>query len=633
MRERTVLLWIVALAVGLRLFRLGFLSLSGDEETTALAALALLEGWPPTLPGGIVYLRGLPFTALEAGVISALGLGEWSLRLLPALFAGPRVALTWWLARPLVGSRLALASAALLGVAPLDVEISRTARMYSLFALVDVAFLAAVIHASRGAGRWALGAVSGLLGVVTHAITLTHAPVPWFAAIAPRLPAKRRAGLFGLGLMVVTGFALNRPLVVAGYSGMGLPVEGAREPSSPVELHIASLRQALEDPVAAGGAVLGLVFALWLGARGVAARADLLGRLLAGAAAAAFLVASPVFGATALLVLSVWERAPLAQAARYASGPLGCGIAATLGWGTAAMLGERALVPGFEAALRLLLGFPAPNWVDLALAAPGLCGLAGIGILVATDRAARADHPAPWLALLGAAISPTLVGGLVLRAEGMRFHIHELVPLIVLALVAADAGARRLVRREPVALVLAVGLAALAVRPDLALQVPLRRHGPVASPFVSLSVAPDHRGAAAFVREHAAPDDWIVAEDALQQQLYLGRVDFWLRRTSDAAAFLRLSSEGGVSLDAYTGARHVPDLRALREFLTSSGNQTTWIVTSGECEAKPVYYRTDETRRAFTEWRPLAWYTGADGMTRVYRLDKGRPVALPAAPE
>ena len=125
-RERAILIGIVAAAVGLRLVRLGSLSFAGDEETTALAALALLEGWPPTLPGGLVYIRSLPFTFLEAAMVAVFGVGEWSLRLLPVLFAGPRVALIWWLARPLLGARLALACAALLAVAPLDVELSRT---------------------------------------------------------------------------------------------------------------------------------------------------------------------------------------------------------------------------------------------------------------------------------------------------------------------------------------------------------------------------------------------------------------------------------------------------------------------------------------------------------------------------
>ncbi len=36
------------------------------------------------------------------------------------------------------------------------------------------------------------------------------------------------------------------------------------------------------------------------------------------------------------------------------------------------------------------------------------------------------------------------------------------------------------------------------------------------------------------------------------------------------------------------------------------------------------------TVRRLEEWRPLAWYTGADGMTRVYRLEDGLPVPPPA---
>ena len=61
------------------------------------------------------------------------GVSEFTLRLVPALAAGPRVAAAWWLARSFLGPWSALAVAALLAVAPLDVELSRTARMYSLF--------------------------------------------------------------------------------------------------------------------------------------------------------------------------------------------------------------------------------------------------------------------------------------------------------------------------------------------------------------------------------------------------------------------------------------------------------------------------------------------------------------------
>ena len=80
--EQIALFVIIVSAVAFRLVRLGALSFSGDEETTTLA---LLDGWPPQLPGGLIYLRGL--------------------RLVPALAAGPRVAAAWWLARSFLGPR------------------------------------------------------------------------------------------------------------------------------------------------------------------------------------------------------------------------------------------------------------------------------------------------------------------------------------------------------------------------------------------------------------------------------------------------------------------------------------------------------------------------------------------------
>ncbi len=92
-REKIALLLICSFAVGFRLVRLGALAFAADEETTTLAALALLEGWPPTLPGGLVYLRGLPFTFLEA-------IAVWTAGDLPAL-TGPGSRLVYAAFEPL----------------------------------------------------------------------------------------------------------------------------------------------------------------------------------------------------------------------------------------------------------------------------------------------------------------------------------------------------------------------------------------------------------------------------------------------------------------------------------------------------------------------------------------------------
>ena len=76
------------------------------------------------------------------------------------------------------------------------------------------------------------------------------------------------------------------------------------------------------------------------------------------------------------------------------------------------------------------------------------------------------------------------------------------------------------------------------------------------------------------------------------------------------------------------GARQVSDLDGLR---TLAAGRVVWLLTSGEVEAAPRFYRTPETQETLTRWRPLAWYLGADGLTRVYRLVDGLPVPPPGA--
>jgi hypothetical protein len=46
----------------------------------------------------------------------------------------------------------------------------------------------------------------------------------------------------------------------------------------------------------------------------------------------------------------------------------------------------------------------------------------------------------------------------------------------------------------------------------------------------------------------------------------------------------------------------------------------------------PQWYRTPETDRVLQSWWPLAHFVGDDGLTRVYRLVDGEPVAPRSAP-
>jgi hypothetical protein len=224
-----------------------------------------------------------------------------------------------------------------------------------------------------------------------------------------------------------------------------------------------------------------------------------------------------------------------------------------------------------------------------------------------------------------------LISGFVERSETLRYHLHGLVPLLILALLAARALAERIAKRKDVALALAALLVLIAVRPDQSVRSILREHGPVPEPFAMMNVAPDHRGAAAYLREHAAPDEWIVAEDPLEQHLYIGRTEIWLRRIEDAARFLKRPADGGLPRDIYTGARHVGDLAQLQALARAEGQRVIWLVTSGEVEGYPEFFRTPETDAILARWRPLAVFVGADGLTRVYRLVDGEPAAVSKA--
>jgi hypothetical protein len=622
------LLAIAAAAVLFRLVRLGELSLAGDEETTALATLALLDGWPPELPGGLVYLRALPFTLLEAVAVSIGGMNEFSVRLVPALLAAPRVLAAGWLARPFLGGPAALGVAGLLAVAPLDVEMSRDARMYSLFGTLDVLFLALLVRLII-TGRGTLWAAStGALSVFIHALGVLHAPLPVLASLTPGVRARRALALFGVAGGVVAAFVLELQLMeIADAGSPRLQQETVGAASlSPVGNHIDSIRAVVQVPVATGVVGFAALMAAGLTLAGLSRLSRPTGRLAGAVTGVAWLAASPVLGAAGLLATLIVEGLSLRELMGRARWLLAGGLVATGGWAAAALSAHAGSV---EAAARLLLGFPAPNWLEFGLAAPALSVLALAGILLAVERAARSDHPGAWLLLIGAALAPAILGGVAHRNEALRYQYHALVPVLVLALLAATTLTARIVPHRGAALLLALAITTLAVRPDQALRAVLREHGPVDEPFAVLNVAPDHRGAGVFVRAQLEPDDWVAAEDMLQQRIYTGRVDLWLRSPVDAIRFLSPDPAGGPPRDRYVGARHVGDLAALQRYAAAQGRSVVWVVTSGEVEGAPEFYRTEETDRALAAWRPLAWFVGADGLTRVYRLEEGEPVAPP----
>ena len=623
--ERWALAGILLGALVLRLIRLGALADAGDEETTTLGAMALLRGFPPVLPGGAIYIRELPFTFIEAAILKVAGLNEFALRLVPALVAAPRIAALWWLARPFLGARGALLAAGLLAVAPLDFELSRITRMYSLFATFDLLFVAAVVHMALGARRAGLATGAGLLSMATHVLTVTHAPVAWAAAVGRDVPRRAKVALVSVGAIVVASFLVLDPLIERGYAAAGPSLRIVDPHPGLVAGRLIAIGEAVGTPLRMAVAALAVLLAAYLVSRALRGMTTAGGKSCVLVAALAFLAGAPVVGGVLLLALALLEGIPSRTLLRRtASSIVPLAVACCAMWFLAVLTAPES--GGVGSALRFLLGFPYPNWYDIVQAAPLLSTLAGFGVLLAVDRAAQGPTQGAWIGLIAAAACPPLVTGLITREDALRYEIHVLAPILVLGVLASLALASRFVRPGVKSIALAGALMLVAVRPDQTFRAMFRDYGPVTEPFAVLNVAPDHKGAAEFVLAHAAPSDWIVAEDMLEQYLYIGRTEVWLRRREDASQFLQGGAPDGIPRDVYTGAMHAHDLDAVAALASSHGVRSIWLITSAEVEAAPQYYRTAATDATLLRWRPQASFVGQDGMTRVFRMVDGSPV-------
>lgn len=147
---------ILVLAATLRMAALGLPSFDVDEYLHVLPAQRVLEGEGPRLPSGEVYRRATPYTLLVAASFRLFGVSEVSARAPSALFGMLTVLLTYLVGRRWFGPWPALVASALVAGSPMLVASSRMCRMYSLFHLLYLGFVAAYDLAweRSGLSRW-----------------------------------------------------------------------------------------------------------------------------------------------------------------------------------------------------------------------------------------------------------------------------------------------------------------------------------------------------------------------------------------------------------------------------------------------------------------------------------------------
>jgi 4-amino-4-deoxy-L-arabinose transferase-like glycosyltransferase len=183
-RRRTVLLGlIICLAFGLRLFRLNYQELRGDEAFDALFSaqpvseiLIQLQTHQPYPP---LFHMGLHFW------LDSVGQSE-TMQRLPALVAGVLlIPLIYQLAAMTVGSTTGLLAAALAAINPFLIWHAQDGRMYSLLAMLATASVWLGLRLLTERATWKAGLA---YWIVTALAMLTHY-FAWFLLLAENLAA------------------------------------------------------------------------------------------------------------------------------------------------------------------------------------------------------------------------------------------------------------------------------------------------------------------------------------------------------------------------------------------------------------------------------------------------------------
>ena len=132
---------------------------------------------------------------------------------------------------------------------------------------------------------------------------------------------------------------------------------------------------------------------------------------------------------------------------------------------------------------------------------------------------------------------------------------------------------------------------------------------------------PDHKGAATFMKKiHLKADDIILAEDILEQVYYKVKADYWLRGFNDAKHAVK--NENGVLKNIYTDVPLMGTGKKFERLLKDNNMRNIYIIGSGETFEKLNYYLSDGLLDVFTKYKKYAEiiYTGHDDKTLIWRF-------------
>lgn len=630
--HRIMLLVIVSVGAWLRFWGLGNVGLHGDEETMAMATMAIVREGAPILPSGMFYPRGMTELYLMAGSVQLFGESEWAFRFPSAICGVLTIYWAWLAGRRFLRPYWNLGFATAVALLPAMIVYSQTARMY-IFLLAAVAACMVCVFAWERSGRivWLLGGVLALvIGIELQALAVTTVLLFLMPGI---LQGDFRKFLYG-GL--AAAIVMVSYLLINGWVDSHYPV--------PPPEYAADLGAPLWDRSRAPQSfAVTFEVALWVAGLAIAFFAIHLSRVVPQRFAA--ISVATLLLAGLLLQLKLYYHigfilfVAAAVVARRFGGPrvwrrfrifaLGSGLLALIHFSLLAS------TPGsLKKVIGALVGqpsvWPYVRIIEFSEVA-GVLAIAAVawGLWRLMKRRRVTDYV--LFAVLAVWI-PMFTIGFFVWSMPPRYTVASLLPMMLCAFAFAQKGtdwlqakaaARNItvLKDRPAQLLAVAATTALVVNP-------MEVAATVNSGYES---HPDHKGAAEFMKAQNIVDaDVILAEDVLQQTYYLGRVDYWLMSRNHARRYVELKN--GRIQDFYTGAGVISSAAMLEDLLRNERGHRIFVIGSGENQSDKRKGMRGDMDPVLRSAQFEVVYEGRDGLTQVWRATGAPPAQVSSPP-
>jgi 4-amino-4-deoxy-L-arabinose transferase-like glycosyltransferase len=617
-----LLLSITVLGALLRFWGLGGIGLHGDEDTMGLAVKGILESGSPTLPSGMLYVRGLVQTYLMAASAEMFGLTEWALRLPSVLTGTVTIVVSYFLGRRFLSPKLSLLFALIIALFPAFISISQTARMYVFYVTFVMVFAVAVFRWERTQSLFDFGLAFLALLVALHFHRLSIFSVFLFFWPGVVQGSVRNVMLGALGAVSTIGiFQLQSRWIQSKYTPA---IEfSANEPeSSAITAGYWWFNEIASNNIGMAILLVALVvITLLVAIRRIWTQPKTHDELISTSSwAAGLLFAVALQYHVALILLALGAVFYFRGGGRW---PWAFGLGAVifiLALLQIAIIWKSGSAEDYKDVVMTMLGSPNP-WPYLRFA-----GFFPIAIILYVGifayftvlflRRGRVPDHVIWV-LISVWLPLFLIG--YFRGHIPLRYAVGFTPFFILAFLAGMNSLRAEVKKLKSPSVRGqVGLTAVAlliiINPtDLWYNV-----DPQYSDFRHLSGhrGADHKGAAEFIKSlNLTPSDIVVAEDVLQQVYYLGSVDYWLRK------FAKFTyREDGAYVDIYTGTKHLGNAELVQDLIDQYDRGDIYIIGSGETADEANYYLGEKTVALLSNTKSEVLYEGRDKQTRVLRI-------------